>query len=79
MPHYFFDTDDGAGLVRDEDGLELSDNERARNEGARGLAEMAREAINRGLPKIVTMWIRGENETALLRLTMHFEIRALGS
>jgi hypothetical protein len=78
MPFYFFDTDDGAELIRDEIGVELADDQAARNEGARAIAELAKEYVAGGPPqKNITMWVRKEDGTALMQLSMSFAIQPL--
>jgi hypothetical protein len=43
MKRYFFDLRDGETLAADEEGVELPNLQRAQEEAARSLAEMARE------------------------------------
>jgi hypothetical protein len=52
MPYYFFDTDDGNTLFRDEVGLELADDQAARDQGSMAIGELAREFIP------VARWLR---------------------
>ena len=78
MPCYFFDTDDGKTLFRDEIGSEFADDQKARDEGSRALAEMAQEYVPGGDPqKNITMWVRSENGEALLQMSISFAIKAL--
>jgi hypothetical protein len=78
MPHYFFDTDDGATQFRDELGLELSDDQAARDEASRALAELALEYVPGGAPqKNLTMWVRDERGEPLLQLSMSFAVKGL--
>ncbi len=78
MPVYYFDTDDGTTRFRDEVGIELADEQAARDEGSRGLAEMAREFIPGGEPqKNLTMWVRNADGSALLQLALTFTVQPL--
>lgn len=45
MTRYFFDTDDGTGILRDEDGLECDDLEQARRQALNVLPELVREIV----------------------------------
>jgi hypothetical protein len=78
MPLYFFDTDDGSTLFRDEEGTELADDQAARDEGSRAITEIAREYIPGDAPqKNITMWVRSENGTALLQMSVTFAVQTL--
>ena len=78
MPRYFFDTDDGMSPMRDEIGLELTNDQAARDEASRALAELAQDYTPGAAPqKNVTMWVRGENGEALLQLSLTFAIQSL--
>jgi hypothetical protein len=78
MPQYFFDTDDGKTLFRDEVGLELADDQAARDQGAIAISELAREFIPGGDPqKNITMWVRNASGEAVLQLSLSFAVRAL--
>ncbi len=45
MDRYYFDLRDDNGITVDDEGMELSGLERVREEAARSLADMARDAI----------------------------------
>jgi hypothetical protein len=78
MALYFFDTDDGETQFRDEIGVEFDDDQAARNEGSRAIAEMAQEYVAGGPPqKNITMWIRNADGTALLEMSISFAIKPL--
>lgn len=78
MPVYFFDTDDGKTLFRDEVGLELVDDQAARDQGSVAMGELAKEYLPGGAPqKNITMWIRNEKGQAVLQLSFSFAIKAL--
>lgn len=78
MPRYFFDTDDGQTQFRDEVGLVFSDDQVARDEASRALAEIALEYVPRPVPqRNITMWVRSEDGQPLLQLAMTFAIKAL--
>jgi hypothetical protein len=78
MPRYFFDTDDGEARFRDEDGLEFSDDQAARDEASRALAELALQYVPSDVPqRNLTMWVRREDGEPLLQLAMTFAVTAL--
>lgn len=78
MPIYFFDVDDGSETTRDEDGRELSNDDAARDHGARALAHLARDHIPTNVPqKNITMWVRSEDGEPLLQLSLSFAIKSL--
>ncbi|WP_127753241.1 hypothetical protein [Devosia sp. 1566] len=78
MPRYFFDTDDGTVLFRDEEGSELANDQAARDEASLSMAELAKEFIPGGAPqKNVTMWVRNEQGEAVLQLSLNFAIQPL--
>jgi hypothetical protein len=78
LPQYFFDTDDGTDQHRDEIRVELADDQVARDEGAKAIAELAREYIVGGPPqKNITMRVRSADGTALLDMMINFAIGPL--
>lgn len=78
MPLYFFDTDDGDTQLRDETGLELPDDEAARDEGTRAMGEMAKDHL-RGSPpqKNITMWVRNHNGETVMQLALTFAVQPI--
>jgi hypothetical protein len=78
MPLYFFDTDDGETQVRDDIGLEFADDQAARDEASRALAQIALEYVPNHLPQHnITMWVRSADGEPLLQLAMTFAIKSL--
>jgi hypothetical protein len=79
MPLYYFDTDDGTKLYRDDIGTELADDQAARDEGTRALAEMARDYISKTdkPQKNISMWVRNEAGQAVLQLSVSFAVQKL--
>ena len=78
MPRYFFDTDDGEALFRDEIGSDLANDQAARDEGSRAMAEMAKDYFPSDLPqKNIVMWVRNDNGEAVLQLSLTFAVQAL--
>jgi len=76
VPLYFFDTDDGKTLFRDDEGSELPDDQAARNEASLALAELAKDYIPRGAPqKNITMWVRNAQGQSVLKLALTFAIQ----
>jgi hypothetical protein len=58
MPHFYFDTRDGADFIRDEIGLELDGIEAAQDEATRGLADFAKDAIPGSLRRELAVEVR---------------------
>lgn len=80
MPLYFFDTDNGTHLHRDEVGTDLLDDQAARDEGIHALAEMGRDYIPNGTAqKNITMWVRNEKGETILHLALSFAVREVRS
>jgi hypothetical protein len=78
MPRYFFDTDDGVTQFRDEIGLDLQDDQAARNEASRALAQLAQEYVPSEVPqKNITMWVRTADGKPLLQLSLTFAVQPL--
>jgi hypothetical protein len=78
MPRYFFDTDDGEKVHCDDEGLDFADDQRARDEASRALAQMASRYIPRETPqRDVMMWVRDEDGELILQLAMTFAIKPL--
>jgi hypothetical protein len=77
MPHYFFDTRDGADLIRDEEGVELDSMEAARDEATRGLADLAKDALPGAMRRELAVEVRDGGDQALLRAALWFEVAVL--
>ena len=78
MPHYYFDTQDGDEDFRDELGLDLEDDQAARDEAARGLAEMAKDYLpGSGLQRNMTIWVRDDRGETVLQVSCAFAVKAL--
>jgi hypothetical protein len=78
MSLYYFDTDNGDLRFRDEEGTECADDRAACDEASRAMAELAKEFIpGAGPQKNVIMWVRRDDGTIILQLTLAFEIQSL--
>jgi hypothetical protein len=79
MPLFYFDTDDGTKLFRDDVGTELADDQAARDEGAMALAEIAKDYIPKtdNPQKNISMWVRNEAGEAVLQLSISFAVQKL--
>ncbi|MEA2840506.1 MAG: hypothetical protein QOF41_1836 [Methylobacteriaceae bacterium] len=77
MPHYFFDTRDGADFIRDEEGIELRGIEAARDEATRGLTDLAKDALPGALRRELAVEVRDGANHALLRAALWFEVAVL--
>jgi hypothetical protein len=80
LPLYYFDTDEGETLFRDEVGLDLPDDQAARDQGSTAMGEIAKEYLPGGPPqKNITMWIRNEQGDAVMQMSFSFAIQAVES
>ena len=78
MPRYFFDTDDGAVLHRDDEGTDCEDNDAARIEAMCSMADLARQYLPTfGPDQKLEMTVRDEHDRALLHLALNLTVRAL--
>jgi hypothetical protein len=75
---YYFDTDDGHKTFQDEIGLDLDDDQMARDEASRALAALAKEYVPGPVAqKNLTMRVRDERGESLLQLSLSFAIQPL--
>ncbi len=65
VPRYFFDTDNGDYLHRDEDGVELADDEAARVMAQAALPDMANDALPNGERRAFSVKVRNPPDTVL--------------
>jgi hypothetical protein len=79
MPTYYFDTNDGKRLYRDEHGLELQDDEAARDEARKAIGELTAEFIpEEGPTHAITMSVRNAEGGGLLELSVVFTLKLPG-
>ncbi|MBV8848066.1 MAG: hypothetical protein JOZ16_00605 [Methylobacteriaceae bacterium] len=79
MPHYFFDTRSDSHLVRDESGQHLDGMDAVRNEAARGLADLAHDAIPRASRGELAVEVRDEADQAVLTAALRFEVAVVAA
>jgi hypothetical protein len=72
LPGYFFDSRDDATFVQDNEGLVFPDFEAARDEAARALAEMAKDALPGSVRGELAIEVRDETDP-VLRTSLVFE------
>ena len=78
MPVFYFDFDDGASLSRDEIGLELSDEQTARDQGAIALGAMAQEYVPTDVAqKNISLWVRNDTNEIICQVALSFTIRKI--
>jgi hypothetical protein len=77
MPRYFFDTRDGAYLVRDDVGVELDGFGAARDEATAGLADLAHDALPGAIRRELAVQVRDEADHEVLRAALWFEVAVL--
>ncbi len=72
MPHYFFDTRDGADFIEDDEGFELPDIEAAKVQAATSLAELARDVLPGSVRRELAVEVRVGVRQVLIAL-LRFE------
>jgi hypothetical protein len=77
MPRFYFDVRDGDRFIRDEDGLDYSNIEAARDAATVALAEMAKDALPRAERHHIAIEVRDGAKQPLLIAGLTFEIRIL--
>ena len=77
MPRYYFDVRDGEEFTPDDLGIEFDGIERARDEAARALGEIAREALPGSVAREIAIEVRDEDKEPLLRAALRFEVQRL--
>ncbi len=78
MPRYYFDADDGDGLVWDDEGQDLDGIEAVRLEAQSGLADMARDVVpGDGIQRTMMVRVRNESGDVVLNasLVLRVEIK----
>ncbi|WP_143062076.1 DUF6894 family protein [Faunimonas pinastri] len=73
MPRYFFHISDGERIARDDDGLELRDDERARTEGLRALGEIVKEELPHGDRRAFRIMIRDTANAEIYEASLSFK------
>lgn len=74
MPRFFFDTDDGHTVIRDEDGLELKDLETSQRLALKALTEIVGEYLPPGEHRTCTIDVRN----AVGRIIYHAQAELTG-
>jgi hypothetical protein len=76
LARYFFDIDAGTQRYDDELGTELADDQAARDEATRAMAEMAGDYLpgSTQAQQDITMWVRNEEGDTILQLALSFSI-----
>jgi hypothetical protein len=74
MRRYFFDTRDNDAFLADEFGIEFRTLREARQEAARCLAEMAKEALQNSVVRELEVDIRDDSGQPLMRATLNFSV-----
>lgn len=71
MPHYYFDTKNGTGLIRDEVGYDLPDHAAARAHGLDCLPDMAGDEIPDGDLHAFTVIVRNGDRQVIYVATLN--------
>jgi hypothetical protein len=77
MPRYYFDTNIGARMIRDDEGINLPDGTSLRDAALLAVTELAREiAPEDGTPWAITVTVRDDTKQLVFRtmLAMSSEI-----
>jgi hypothetical protein len=77
MPLFFFDVRDNAHFTRDDEGLEFPTIEKARDEAARALAEMAKFVLPGAVVRELAIEVRDAAKRPLLRTMLRYEAQPL--
>lgn len=78
MPRYFFDTDDGSRFVTDDVGVDLDSQEAAQKAAVAALPEMADDVLPDGSHRVLTVMVRDDSGTAIIRATLTLRVETLG-
>lgn len=77
MPRFFFDTSDGSGWRRDEEGVDFPDLAAAREDMMRAIAELARDVLPDGNRRDFVILMRDEAGRSILRATLALSVEPL--
>jgi len=77
MPLFYFDVRDNDSFTRDDEGLEFSSIEKARDQAARTLAEMAKFALPGSVVRELAVEVRDAAKQPLLRAMLRYEAQPL--
>ena len=74
MPRYYFDTCENGNFTRDETGLELDGLQTAKDEAARGLADLAQDVLQDSLNHEMSIEVRDEEKRLLFTTSLVFAV-----
>jgi hypothetical protein len=77
MPRFFFDTNDGDRILRDEDGSDLAGIGEAKAEAVKALAEVARSGLAGGDYREFAFNVRDEGGHTVFRARLTLVIESL--
>ena len=77
MSRYFFDLDNGDGLLRDEIGLDLHSRERVATEASRILSDVARDEIPTHERGVISVKVRDAEGHPIVFTSLSFSIEWL--
>lgn len=77
MAHYYFDSRDGDEFIRDRVGVECDGIESACDEAARGLVDMAKDAVPGALRRELVIEVRDDADHQVIRAGLWFEVALL--
>ena len=71
MPLFYFDTDDGDGITRDAEGLDLVGIEEARSQAQIALVDMARDLVpGTGIQRTMLVRVRNGSGKTVLKASL---------
>ena len=77
MPRFHFDVDDGHHVFRDDEGYHLESIDNPGTEAARTLAEMVKSALDRSPCPDMTINVRDERGSSILRARLTLAVDRL--
>lgn len=77
MPRYFFDLDDGEGVLRDPEGTELADLAEAQSEATDTLTQIGKDTFRGKTDEALRMSIRDEDDAVVMHLALTFLAKSM--
>lgn len=74
MPRFYFDIDDGSGLLLDDEGIETANLESARLKAVEAVRSIARDLVPTGDRHVVSADIRDESGRVRIKATLTLTI-----
>jgi|KBSMisStaDraftv2_1062788.scaffolds.fasta_scaffold3874291_1 hypothetical protein len=72
MPCFYFDLDDGHGVLRDDDGTECRSPEEAHDQAISALADVFKDEVQSGKPRDCGVLVKDSQGRPVFRATLSF-------